>query len=432
MKIPFADKIMKNEFYRNVATLLSGSAIAQAIPILIMPILTRIYPTEIFGIFFIYSSIIMVLSIISTMEYELAIVLPEKDEEAINVFVLSIIVAFIISLVILSGVTLFFDSICTLLGDKNIGIWLYFIPLSVLLVGIYQSFNFWNNRKKNYKIISYSKVSKTTTSGTVQLSSGLSGLTNTGLIAGLISGQFIAAIYIYFRTIKEIRILLKHVSFNKIIYVAKKYKEIPLFNTVIDGLNTLSNQLPVFLIARFFGVQMVSFYGLANRVITTPMGLIGQSVGQVFYKEATDIFNSKRDFYGFITKTYLRLFKVGIVPFVLLAFIAPLLFKLVFGEEWEVAGTFTQILVPWLFIAFLNSPITHIVTILTKQKQIVIYDILLFVVRFAALYIGYKFYNDVYLAIIFYSLTGLLFNIFLLFYFLRISKSVNLGDKSDS
>jgi O-antigen/teichoic acid export membrane protein len=424
MRFPFADKILKNEFYRNVATLLSGSAIAQAIPILIMPVLTRIYPTEVFGIFFIYSSMILVLTIISTLEYELAIVLPEKDEEAINVFALSIIVAFIISLLILGVVTLFFDSICNLLGDKNIGEWLYFIPLSVLLVGIYQALNFWNNRKKKYKVISYSKVAKTTTSGSVQFGSGVAGYTGIGLIGGLISGQFIAAVFIYFKTIKEIRDLWKHVSFPKIITQAKKYKEIPLFNTVIDGLNTLSNQLPVFLIARFFGVQMVSFYGLANRVITTPMGLIGQSVGQVFYKEASDIFNSKRDFYGFIKKTYIRLFKIGIIPFALLALLSPIVFSLIFGEEWELAGTFTQILVPWLFIAFLNSPITHIVTILTRQKQIVVYDILLFVVRFASLYVGYKFYNDVYIAIILYSLTGLLFNIFLLFYFLRISKSV--------
>ena len=201
MKIPFADKILKNEFYRNVATLLSGSAIAQAIPILIMPILTRIYPTEIFGIFFIYSSIILVLTIISTLEYELAIVLPEKDEDAINVFVLSIMVSFIISLFILAGILLFFDSITQLLGDKNIGRWLYFIPLSVLLVGIYQAFNFWNNRKKRYKIISYSRISKTTTSGSVQLSSGLTGFTGIGLITGLISGQFVAVVYIYFKSI---------------------------------------------------------------------------------------------------------------------------------------------------------------------------------------------------------------------------------------
>jgi len=42
---------LKSEFAKNVLTLMTGTTIAQAIPIAISPILTRIYTPEDFGVF---------------------------------------------------------------------------------------------------------------------------------------------------------------------------------------------------------------------------------------------------------------------------------------------------------------------------------------------------------------------------------------------
>ena len=41
----------KSEFAKNVLTLMTGTTIAQAIPIAISPILTRLYTPEDFGVF---------------------------------------------------------------------------------------------------------------------------------------------------------------------------------------------------------------------------------------------------------------------------------------------------------------------------------------------------------------------------------------------
>ena len=70
------------------------------------------------------------------------------------------------------------------------------------------------------------------------------------------------------------------------ITLVKKYKDIPLFSTLISLLNTISNQLPIFLLTRFFGFASAGLYGLSHRVVAAPMGLIGQSVGEVFYQKA--------------------------------------------------------------------------------------------------------------------------------------------------
>ncbi len=74
----------KSEFSRNVLTLMTGTTIAQAIPIAISPILTRIYTPEDFGVFALYMSVASLLSTLATGRYELAIMLPKKDEDAVN------------------------------------------------------------------------------------------------------------------------------------------------------------------------------------------------------------------------------------------------------------------------------------------------------------------------------------------------------------
>lgn len=54
----------KSEFSKNVLTLITGTTIAQAIPIAISPILTRIYTPEDFGVFALFVSLVGFISVI--------------------------------------------------------------------------------------------------------------------------------------------------------------------------------------------------------------------------------------------------------------------------------------------------------------------------------------------------------------------------------
>lgn len=107
----------KSEFTKNIVTLITGTAFAQAIPIAISPILTRIYTPEDFGIFALFIAIISILGSIATARYELAIMLPKKDEDAINIFALCFIITCIISLLLFILVFLLNDYFKLLLGN---------------------------------------------------------------------------------------------------------------------------------------------------------------------------------------------------------------------------------------------------------------------------------------------------------------------------
>ena len=72
--------MLRSSGVRNFAKLFSANVVAQAIGLLVYPILTRIYSPEDFGLLNLFLSIGNVLVILSTMEYYNAIVLPSEDK----------------------------------------------------------------------------------------------------------------------------------------------------------------------------------------------------------------------------------------------------------------------------------------------------------------------------------------------------------------
>jgi len=163
---------IKSEFVRNVVTLMTGTTIAQAIPIAVSPILSRLYSPDDFGVFALFMSAAGIISVIATGCYEYAIVLPENDEDAINIVALSIIIAFMVSAASFLVLWLCNREISALVNNPDISKWLYFIPLVVLLTGLYQSFNYWFNRKKRFRKLAVARVAQNTASAGTKMSLG--------------------------------------------------------------------------------------------------------------------------------------------------------------------------------------------------------------------------------------------------------------------
>ena len=150
--------IWENEFFKNVATLISGTTFAQAFSVIIYIFLSRIYTEEDFGVFGLYMNILNITIIFSTAKYELAILLPKSDRESVNLLGLSGLISMGVSLLLLLIVILLNDQICGWLGSEEISAWLYFIPLSTLLVGLFTAFRNYSNREKRYKLIAGANI----------------------------------------------------------------------------------------------------------------------------------------------------------------------------------------------------------------------------------------------------------------------------------
>ncbi len=414
----FLRKLRSSLFVKNFIILFTGSSISQIIPLIAIIFLVKIYSPDQLGIYFLFSSIVMVASIVATLQYELAIIIPEKDKEGSLLFVLSLFISSIVSLLLVIIIFFAHDIILEMFNLKNNREdvkWLFYIPLAVFFNGIMQSLNSYFNRNGMYKEISIGRSAKSAGISIHQLVFGFLKLTGYGLFLGHVIGQWIGVIYLLWRYKKYFSLHTMKNKTVKLWLIARRFKKFPLFNALISSINAISVHIPVFLFIRFFGPVIAAQYGIAHRTIFSPIGLVSHSLSQLFIKEASDRYNKNEDIMSLVKKIQHSIFKTSLIPFILTFFFAPFLFALILGEEWRNSGYMVSIMCPWLFFIFFNGPFNSIYSIVGKQNRLLIYNIFLLIARVMAIYVGYLFFQDFFISLVIYAMVGLAFNIFLYF-----------------
>lgn len=368
---------------------MTGSIIAQAIPIAISPILTRIYTPEDFGAFALYMSIASIFATFATGRYELAIMLPKKDGDAANVLYLSLMIAFVIAFVSFLIILLFNREIISFLGDPSLAHWLYVIPLSVLFTGLYQSFNYWNNRKKQYKRLAVSRVTQSAVTGSTNLGMGFGGFGVSGLIVGGLSGQ-VAATSVLGRLIwKKDRKMFEYLNKLKLFALMKKYKKFPLLNLPNAFIDSFRLSGINMLIAKYFATATLGQFSLAWKMVQVPIVLVGGALGQVFFQKVSSA--KKSDLYEIIVKYIIKASFVAAPIFLLVYLYSEDVFRFVFGKDWTLAGEAASVMAPWLFINFVSSPLVSVMLVLNKQEQVLIFSLFYATVPLGLIITSYEY-----------------------------------------
>src|SRR5579859_6097194 len=78
-------------FLKDVSIMLTGAAGGQAVSLLLSPLLTRLYSPQEFGTLSVYSAIVAILVVISSLRYELALPLVRDDEDAVNLMAVCLV-----------------------------------------------------------------------------------------------------------------------------------------------------------------------------------------------------------------------------------------------------------------------------------------------------------------------------------------------------
>ena len=364
----------QSEYSKNVLTLMTGSTLSQAIPIAISPILTRIYTPEDFGLYAVYIAIITILGTIVSGRYELAIMLPKKDEDAINIFALGLVITICLTVLTTILVITFNDYIVNLSNNQKMKYWLYIVPVSVFLMGCYNLLIYFNNRLKNFNKISNMFIFKTSASAVVQLSLGCIKTGATGLISGQIFSQLMADIHLSIIIFRN-KILLSKINKPKMIEMAKRYRDFPKYSVLAILANKLSYQLTNIIVSAIYSITTLGYYAHVQRVLGLPSSLIGTSIGRVFIHEASKEKQNTGKAIQTFKSTMKKLILIGLPIFAFLFMIVEDLFAFVFGEPWRIAGEYAQIVIPFFFVQFIISSISSTETIMEKQNLDLLFNI---------------------------------------------------------
>jgi len=353
---------------RNVSILAGGTALSQALAVLITPVLTRLYPAEDFGYLQIYLSFMGFGALMVTLRYELAILLPAEEEVAASVLVSTLCAVLVVSTSLGAAACLVYRY--HLLPSSALGLqkYLWIFPFAVCGAGIYQTLNFWALRQKNYRRVAGTRLTQAFSQLGTQLTVGLFHSGPLGLLLGDAIGRVNGSLNLAQLLYRRSWSVFRAVRWHAILDAAARYRRFPLVSTWSSLLNIGAYSIPPLLMAGLYGPKMLGWFALGDRVLGAPTTLVGQAVSQVYAVEAATLGASDpKALRALFRRSVKRLALLGAVPFAALFLFSPALFALVFGEAWREAGVYARALAAMHFLAFISWPLTQTLNILEQQ-----------------------------------------------------------------
>lgn len=412
----FLSKIKNSEFARNFATLMSGTVLAQLLPMLMSPIMTRIFNPADYGLLGLYMAISGMFNVVVTSQYNHAIMLPDKDDDSINIIGLCIVISLITGLVALIGVLLMGAYICDFFGIEIIGSWLYVIPLTVFTSGVYVALSYWTNRRCKYKRLAISRIAQSVIIIIVQVTFGLMYQGPTGLLLGLIIGQLSSTMILLYQVWRDDKeAFITNLSTQKIKKMAITHRSFALYLLPADFINALNNQVPTFLLTKFAGTSEAGKYNFTQRILGLPSAFISAALVDVFKQRAISDYNKLGNCRDIFVKTFKTLVLLGIVPLLVILFAAPDIFDFLFGSRWREAGVYAQILSVMIYLRFIISPLSYVYYIVGRQKEDLMLHIVMALGTAFSLYAGYLIYHSPKYMVLFFSINySLIYLVYLL------------------
>ena len=113
---------------------------------------------EAFGIAALFASITAIIGMVACLRYDLSIMLPESDEEAVNLLGVSLL--FVTMITCISALVIFFahDALINFLNAQRLIKYLWLITPAILIVGTGMALRNWNSRTKQFGRLSVVQV----------------------------------------------------------------------------------------------------------------------------------------------------------------------------------------------------------------------------------------------------------------------------------
>jgi len=400
-------RVKNSTYILQIITLMSGTLMAQIVSFGFIPILTRLYTPSEFGLYSLFFALSSMIGMVSSGNYEQAIMLPKSDRDAQSLVFLSILVTLFIVVLLTVVLFIFYDFFLNYFEQTSYLIWL--LPISTLIIGLMQIFDAYSTRREFYKKISTTKVIASFTTVTIQTISRYSFKLN-GLVIGKVLSDIFALLILVQFHIKKQTLQLKYISKRRLKANMKRHENFPKYQSLSTLINSFAQNIPLLMFTSLFSPAISGFYSLTYRAMQTPMLLVSSSTRAVFYQKASRMYSNGEDIYPIYLKTTLGLLKLFILPLLIILFFGEDIFRFVFGNKWAESGLIAQIAIFWFLFSFISPPTTVMFNIYSLQQIRLIIQMITLVFRVLAIYLGYYIYGSYIVSLVLFVIVGIIHN----------------------
>lgn len=374
--------------------------LSQVLVVIAMPVLTRMYSPSAFGELALFSSLYAILVAISTLKFDQAILLPIDRQPAELLTLLAVAISAFLSGHLLIGIAL-----VDILGFASIP-WFYFLLPIALVIGAFLSVGQqWCSREKAFSYIGTGMVLSTLVNVSLSFLFYWTRLLGGGLVLSFVLANFSAALYICVQksaVFLDLASAFKNIKADTLKTLFWENRDLPLYVLPNVVLTSLAYQVLPILIAHFFDSATTGLYSVANRLMILPSILVGNVVLEVFKSEFVTKLHARAGYLQFFDKTLLWLIALAIPTYGLIWLLSPMLFHIMFGQNFLLAGEFARYLCLGVAGTFFVQSFAYVYIALGRTKVSTILQIASSVGQLVGFLIG-AIQGSIHLALLYMS-----------------------------
>lgn len=414
-------------FVRNTLKLSSSSVILMFLPLLVTPILSRLYTPADYGDWGVFSSVYSIINAFIFLSYENTIVKSTNKAEVPNLILLCLVVSltvlFAVGILFYGGLA-FGVNFCNDFPSIPLLLVLLLTYIVHILVGSLA------NREKFYGCMAISGVINGVCQAVFRIAFGVWPIVTYGLIVGNLLAQAVCTLFLVVCLIKVLDSnFFKRMSWNESKRLAVDYKKFPLFDAPARLIEFAIGNLALIIMTFFWSKDEIGNYSMILQFILLPITVIGSAMANVYYRELSEVMEQGGNV-AIATRRAAKIsFAISMLPLLFLALGGDNLLVLFLGGQWVVAGKLSLCLVIYSIPVILSEPLLPLFRTLNKQEDRFEINLLCFFTSIGGLTAAGCLTHNIYISVIVYSVFYALCRYLMYF---RILKLANLGVKEIS
>ncbi|MDD1782372.1 oligosaccharide flippase family protein [Enterovibrio sp. ZSDZ35] len=369
---------MEKSLIRSIMTLATGSIAASIVMAISIPVLSRFFSPEEFGVFGVYLSIVGLISLFASANIESALMLTSRKNERAIILKTCTIITIASSIVTTLALSIFSNQAKIYFGTESI------IPILLVIPGViafcgHKLITINANSNKEYGYVSKATFYRSVSIVVCQLALSFVLAGTYGLILGSILSYVLYIQYFCFNSNFKRDFKSSKITSKKAKYILQKYRRTYIHLFPQSLLNYASQQLPYLIFPLYYSTSVIGGLFIAQRLLKMPAGILTMALRNVFYPYFREQ-NSEGIYHTYIKLTS-GLFFVGFPICIIMYYYISDLVVLVLGDNWREAGEYSKYMLFWVFMSIVNVATTPALTIISENKLLLKFEIIDFTIK---------------------------------------------------